>query len=278
MTNTIERVSPVQIDGIEFYCSLDGEKTGMSVAGLAKFVGMPRMTLRDVLTQIDNPGGESNQETLKAIALVPKYHTEILGDKQGGVGQVLTAEFCAEVCAYIAYEHKGGNATARYSLKKFTASGINNFIKEVTGHRKVGDLSQTNEILSRLVDSVDKMQVKLDQCGGYLKARVEYPGLEKWMNAIDTAVEETKQLEGDVPLYTLSEAMEKIYPGMTFSRGQRSGVGGAIAETYKNMKLAPAQQIKRLDDKGYQQGWVCGYPETMFPVIKACLLRVLSAL
>jgi hypothetical protein len=233
------------------------------------------------LKDIEHDAGTITQEALKAIALVPKYHTELIGTRHNnvhGAAQILTAQFCAEICAYAAYEYKGGSPTAKYSLKKFAASGMNNFIKEVTGHKKVGDLSQTNEILSRLVDSVDKMQIKLDQCGGYLKARVEYPGLEKWMNAIDPAVEETKQIEGEVPLFTLSEAMDKIYPGMTFSRGQRSGVGRAIAETYKNMKLAPAQQIRRLDKKGYQQGWVCGYPETMFPVIKACLLRVLSAL
>jgi hypothetical protein len=277
MNDTIERIVPVQVNGIEFYCSINGEKTGMSQAGLAKFVGMPRSSLQRLLADIEDAAQNEGHNSLKTIALVPKFHTDLIGHKQNAA-HILTAEFCVEICAYVAYEYKGGNQTARYSLKKFAVSGMNNFIKEVTNHRKVGDLSQTNEILSRLVDSVDKMQVKLGQCGGYLKARVEYPGLEKWMNSIDQAIDDTKLLEGNIPLFTLSEAMEKMYPGMTFSRGQRSGVGRAIAETYKNMKLEPAHQIKRLDDKGYHQGWVCGYPETMFPVIKACLLRVLNAI
>jgi hypothetical protein len=39
---------PKVTDGIEFYVSTDGKESGMSIAGLARFIGMPETTYRVV--------------------------------------------------------------------------------------------------------------------------------------------------------------------------------------------------------------------------------------
>ena len=52
----------------------------------------------------------------------------------GGTVSVIPAEICAAICTYYATESKAANDTARYSLAKFAAIGIDSWIRNVTGH------------------------------------------------------------------------------------------------------------------------------------------------
>jgi hypothetical protein len=275
MTVLIEKVPAKDIDGIEFYCSTDGERTGMSQVGLARFCGLPRISVWRLIESIVLPGSKKIPESLKELALVDIYHENLLGSSRGGSAQIIKAEICAEICAWAAYEHNGGNKVARFSLKKFAACGIKNFIQEVTGFKTLAPESNTDELLKKLIDKVDQMDVRLERTEGYLKARVEYPGLKDWMEAIEVDANQFL-LEGEQQLYTLNEAIAEIYHGMVLTKAHKTGLSRSISEVYKAMKLDPPVQVVRPNKVGYNSPPVNAFPSTMFPIIKACYSRLVQ--
>lgn len=279
MATSIEKVKATNIDGIEFYCSSNGEQTGMSQTGLAKFCGLPKSTVWRLLSAIDANDSKKIPEGLKHLALVDIYHGNLHGYTGGAPSAIVSAEVCAEICAWAAYEFNGGNKVARFSLKKFAATGIKNFIQEVTGFLTIGAESNTNAILLSLIGKMDAkldcIETRLERTEGYLKARVEYPGLKDWMESIDI-VSEQPLLEGSVELYTINEAIAKIYPGTTLSRAHKTSLSRTVMEVYRAMKLDPPAQVIRPNKVGYNSPPVNAFPETMFPVIKACFARVVQ--
>ena len=279
MTTQIEKVSPTKQDGIEFYCSANGEETGMSHSGLFKFVGIPRTTGQRLIGLNYSGAQHVFPESLERWNTVSIFHTNIVGVKDttdAQSGRIIKAEFCADFCSYIAYEYNGGNKVARYSLKKFASSGIKNFIHELSGFKTVSPSSEMNQILSILggmQTQISDMSTKLDKAQGYFKATVSYPGLEAWLND-DTIEEDTLCLpESDQSWYTIEEACTQLFPNITFEKGTRISIGMMVAATWKSMHQSLPIKVVRLDGNGYRRPPVAAYPASFLPLIKNDVIK-----
>jgi hypothetical protein len=279
MTVSIEKVKATIVDDIELFCSNDGKRTGMSQSGLARFTGIPKRTMSRIIEAITFGGTVAAYKGLEHLALVDIYVEKLVGASYIGSVSVIKAEICAEICAWAAYEYNGGNKTARFSLKKFAASGIQKFIQEATGFETIAEGSTTNDLLLSLMGEMQTdmraMNLKLTKADNYFKARIEWPGMEQWieesgLNDIEMAIEGTPEL------FTLNEAIAKIYPGTVLSKPHKTGLSRSISEVYKAMKLAPPVQVIRLNKVGYNSPPVNAFPETMFPIIKACFGRLVQ--
>lgn len=271
MTNAIERVSPVIHDGIEFYCSMNGEETGMSQTGLAKFVGLPATSLQRLLESFGlATQTESDLDVLASFQL-GIYCENLVGMNQRAPTRIIKADFCGELCAYVAYEYKGGNKIARYSLKRFASSGIQNFIQKVTGHQKIeGQSENLTLIVSMLRDltkDVGEMRVELGKTAGYRTAKVFYPGLS--FIPEDSLEDDTVlMIEGDLSWYTITEALVELFPNISFDKGAKVSIGKMVAATWKSLKQEYPTKIIRYSDKGTKKAPVAGYPASFLPLIK----------
>ena len=91
MSNQIEKVAPVTVEGIEFYCSSDGVNTGMSQTGLSKFANVHRKSVYNVLSLLDSTAIEELPEWLKPWKLVNVYYSNLLGTSNNKTAQILKA-------------------------------------------------------------------------------------------------------------------------------------------------------------------------------------------
>ncbi len=281
MTNQVEKVSPADYDGIEFYCSANGEETGMSHRGLFKFVGIPRTTGQRLIGVLDKPAQHKFPESLERWNAVSIFHDNITGSNDAKGAHIIKAEFCADFCSYIAYEYNGGNKIARYSLKKFAAIGIKTFIQELSGFKTVSPSSEINQILSILggmQTQISDMSTKLDKAQGYFKASVTYSGLEAWLGDETMADDMLYLPDSDPSWYTIEEAINQLFPNITFEKGTRISVGMMVAATWKSMHQSLPTKVVRLDDKGYRRPPVAAYPASFLPLIKNDVIKFVVTL
>ena len=197
---------------------------------------------------------------------------------------IIKAEFCADFCAYIAYDYSGGNKQAKFALKKFATSGIKNFIQELSGFKKVSDSSDTQQILSMLVGmqtQINEMSTKLDKAQGYFKASVSYPGLEAWLNdesIIDGDNDTLCLPESDHSWYTIEEAIEQLFPNIKFEKGNRISIGMMVAATWKSLHQTLPTKVVRVNDKGHKKAPVAAYPSSFIPFIKNDVIKFIVGL
>jgi hypothetical protein len=273
--SNIEKVSPVVVDDIEFYCSSDGKKTGMSQTGLGLFSNTSRRSVYAVLKQIEEVGEEALPEWLKRWKLEGVYHQNLSGSSQREGARIVKEEFCADYIEQVAFHPDRPNAGALASYRKFARIGINSFIKNVTGYRT---LEGSDEDIKAILGIVKSMEKKLDAASGFFQARVHYPGLEEiCKNTGLTEEEEVALLLAPAEeLLTLNECLAKIYPGMVLSKTQKHSLAILTGQAYKTLKLGSPTKVTRIGANGYALPPVYGYPERMLGTIKMLVGLVLA--
>jgi hypothetical protein len=283
----IEKVQPTTIDNIEFYCSINGEDTGMSHTGLFKFTGIARTTGRRLIGVLNDCGQHVFTGSLERWNTVSIFHENLLGVNDGKGGQILKAEFCADFCTFAAYEHNGGNKIARYSLSKFATSGIKTFIQEATGFKTVKPSSEMSTILAVLqrmdnqlsqnTKDLHEVRIELAKTAGYRTAKVFYPGLG--FIPEDPIEDDTLCLPGeDTSWYTVPEAMAELFPNMTFTNGNKISIGMMVSGSWKTLKQELPTKVVRLNKAGYKAPPIAAYPASFLPVIKNDIIKFIVSL
>jgi hypothetical protein len=156
MLGQVEKVSPVTVEGIEFYCSSDGLNTGMSQTGLSKFANVHRKSVYNVLSLLDSTAIEELPEWLKPWKLVNVYYDNLLGSNSTKTAQILKADFCADYIEQLAFHHEKPNQGALLSFRKFARIGISSFIKDVTGYRYLFSSQSDIQTILGIVKSLEQ--------------------------------------------------------------------------------------------------------------------------
>ncbi|MGL6343748.1 MAG: hypothetical protein ACRC80_31970 [Waterburya sp.] len=273
--NQIEKVAPVVVENIEFYCSRDGLRTGMSQRGLAIFANVHPKSVYNVLKVLDSGATERLPEWLKPWKLVGVFHEEMLGSKNNGVAQILKSDFCADYIEQLAFHPDKPNEGALTSFRKFARIGIGSFIKDVTGYR---DLSSSQEDIATILGIVKSMEKKLDAASGFFTAKIHYPALEEICKSTGlTEEEEVALLLPPVEkLLTLNECVQAIYPNMILSKTQKHSLAILTGQAYKTLKLGSPKKVIRRSAKGSNLPPVYGYPERMLGTIKLLITTMLA--
>ena len=117
-------------DGVEFYTVEATGESGMSVRGLAKLCGVEHSTISRLISNLVR---DTAPKRLKALVgndlnLVREF------SKNGGKVTVIRSEACSLIIKHYAFE---GSEIAEYSLERFTTSGINTWIQDITGWQRL---------------------------------------------------------------------------------------------------------------------------------------------
>lgn len=266
-------------EGIELYAT-DSE-CGMSQNGLARFCGV---TNDAVLLLIRKLGGEQN---------VPKMLESFVGQDlivsssfENGA-KVYKSALCAAVCTYYAYESKAANDTARYSLAKFAAMGIDSWIRQTTGHaiapaidpaQLAIQLLLENKAQSEKITALHEVTIELQkevlENERYMtKATLKAPGLQMLLDEAQYCSEGDRLPEqsGNVKTaYTLAEWLEEYkYPVPDKMYRQ---LRLAVAETFKSLRWYRPQKEDRYVEGKRRPAYV--YKPEDFHYLDTCFSQV----
>ena len=233
-----EIVAPaISENGVEFYISNDGTKSGVSQVGLSRLCGVSETTLRRLLKGT----APSTTTTQKGLDFFEGnvYHTELTSEQQA---KIVTTEAATEIIFYYGYEADTTNEVAKFSAKKFAKQGMHNWIKEISKFSANSDEKSLSTTINDLVSSVKELTNEVKSWKTVKRVA------DTRMGGINILVEEivrqeaekedifvARQIEGQVPTWSLAEWLLE-FRGTTLSKGKMSGLGRMTCETYKTLK------------------------------------------
>ena len=157
--SVIEKVNPVVIDSIEFYVSSNGLESGMSISGLARFIGMSESKLRhSIVNKLAKPFAEKEREN--QLSSVPEILEHFVGkvfsDEYTSPqnAKIIKSKVCEAIIFYVAFESALDNNTkdiAKQSYRKFAQYGLHEFIKKASNYIEQNDESSLVAELRKLI-------------------------------------------------------------------------------------------------------------------------------
>lgn len=231
-----ESVSPVIAEnGVEFYISNDGSKSGVSQAGLARLCGVTEVSIRRLV------GGARLSSTSKALESFTGdvFHLDLTSDQQA---KIITAEAATRIISYYAFNSNAANETAKFTLMKFATQGMHNWIKEISRFSADSDDKSLTTTMNALISSVNALTAEVKDWKTVRRVA------DNRMGGINILVDEIvkreaekedifnpKELAGNIPNWSLAEWLLE-FRGTTLSKGKMSGLGRMTCETYKSLK------------------------------------------
>jgi hypothetical protein len=282
--SNLEVVSPITVDGIEFYVSADGKHCGVSQVGLARLCGVAETTMRRTLTNLKGSGVRRSDASELVKDLKGKELSLAISSNQQA--NVIESKVAARIIQYFAFESSKATDIAKYSLGKFATIGIDTWIKEVTGFAESNDIAgmfkSISSQLNLMASEITEMKVQLIQTEGYRAARVELGGLRQWLEGVEQKelkeAEKESLLESEAePLYTLNEWANMAQDGLVLSRSNKHALANLVSSTYKAMKLEMPPKKQLRNDKGHKLPPVQAYPEKHFTLINMCYANLVAS-
>lgn len=260
---TVQMVQ-AEVDGIEFYVSIDGTQSGMSESGLARLCGVDRSSVHNLLQKA--AADKKVPEILKPI-LGKDFYLPTDADKNA---QVIPADICALVVEYYAFESKAKNETARFSFRKFASKGISSWIKEITGYQE-GQIPESKEILSILKEVLSEVSELKQISKEYKNLRGRtvktFPALDKTLEEL--ATEEECLPEENPQNYTLVEWIAETKKGVLLDNSSKHRLALLVSETYKSVTGSEPKKEHRQDKVTKKRtNSVSVYSYTEFPILQ----------
>lgn len=222
-------------DGIVFYVSADGKKTGISIAGLEQLIGLKPYS---VLFQekryptfyrmsINAPQREIESKWLK-----PAWGNVFDPSLKGSDGaKIVMAK--AATCIIKEYAFAKQNEIAVNSLDTFVDKGFDSWVKEVVNYSSEptlnGELLDTLKQMNGKLDAVSAKVSKWDKIEG-ITATI-YPGMKLLNDALSMTDVDKLLPSGD--LYTTREWLSM--KGIIVDKSTFYSFSRQAADTYKTM-------------------------------------------
>jgi hypothetical protein len=155
-------ITRVERDGVEFFTIDETGQSGMSESGLARLCGVTPMAVNKVLRNSVytwEQDGSLKPGFRKNLSCIPRDGRKISSSQDLHI-KILSAEVCARVIEYYAFESKYKTEEAIFAYRKFASMGINAWIQEIThwhGNPKprtgiVLEFATIAEILDKKID------------------------------------------------------------------------------------------------------------------------------
>jgi hypothetical protein len=269
------QVTAQEINGINFYVSADGQESGMSQTGLSKLCGVSQRDLGRLLKLVNKGGLESTTKIPER--LIPHSKTAVTPRHTSfGVSNFVPSKFCSDIIKYYAFDLK--SEIALYSCEKFMDIGIDAWIKKVVGFsedsKSLALLESINSTMGKLMVKVEHLEEIEARTEGYRRATVTLPLLERWMNALSDEAA-AKILEPAEELYTVKEALDKMFPGLILDKTSMKKLALKVGQTITALSDRPNLKKKTKNSRGYDMS-VNAYSEVQLPLIRLCYLSIIS--
>lgn len=264
-------------DGIEFYVSEDGKKTGMSINGLSRCCGVDNSTISKMLPSQEGLA----KRTPKWLETYVAEDFQLLAESTGV--KIIPSKVCARIITYYAYESKNAmNDIAKSTAEKFMSMGIDNWIKDLVGFEKVGEKDdRLANAIEVLISSVDGLKTEVEELKPIVKKynhlktgiTVRFPGVETLIND----AEKNQQLlaSSDQVNLTLTEWLATKRVNM--DRGGYCKFGRMVAETFRSCKLMEPKKTNKKKANGKWSNNVTVYNQDHFPILEMALTQFMQA-
>lgn len=278
MMSNLEVVKPIVVNCIEFYVSTNGKHTGVSVSGLAKLSGLASVnTLRTLLKSLDgHPGYTSKQPPKQLESLRGQVFSTLLkGDQVGTMDvEIVDSNAAAKIITYYAYVSKSANDVAKFSLEKFTAIGIDAWIKQVVGYTEpqVNNPVQAPDLTPLLQNILSELQATRQVRMSYynIKDTVKYqPGLNDIISSYEQGY-----LLADGQQFTLQTWLKA--KGVSLSHSVMTRLGSLVGRTYEVHHRRPAPKMCGSLLGNRHCGLVNVYTAEDIPLLESALKTCLS--
>ncbi len=256
-----------EVDGMEFYVSVDGKQSGMSESGLARLCGVSLFAIQSLLKRVAEPTNKELPKTLESFAGKALLLQDATNREQA---KVVSSDLCAAIVEYYAFESKASNDTARFSFRKFASKGMDLWIKEITGYQK-NQIPESKEILSLLqqllvkVDNLEKDSKEYKNLRG--RTVKTFPALDKTLEEL--ATEEDCLPEENPQNYTLVEWIAATKRGVILDNSSKHRLALLASETFKSVTGKEPKKEHRQDKTTKKRtNSVSVYSYTEFPILQ----------
>lgn len=273
MTTQVEIVKPIIAEnGIEFYISNDGEKSGVSISGLARLCGVGESTVRKLLTVPRTNGVVKALKTFTGDI----FHLALTSEQQA---KIVTNEAAAEIIFYYAFDSESANDTAKFTARKFATMGMHNWIKKITSFDCNSEIKSLTATVNSLVRSVDSLTHEVKSW------RVVKRVADESMNGVNLLIKEIEKSEADkleedyilapadLQTWSLTEWLRE-FKGVTLDSSKMKGLGRSVAETYKSMTQEPIIKDYRIVNGN--QAKVSVYRKQDFPILSVAFTKFMA--
>lgn len=270
----LEVVTPITKDGIEFYVSADGSKSGMSQTGLGVFCGVSEKSIfsqgriGDKLSQQEVPAWEA-PEVLKPFQ-GKVFHLDLTGNNRA---KIVTAEACAAFVEYYAFDSKAANGTAKYSYRKFATKGIHQWIKESAGAIEAQNGSQLLVMMQQILSEVRDLKQIATKYNAIREHTSTYmPGAEQLLDDLEDSggLLLSPCEDGKMSL----EAWLLSVKGITLDKPRFHKLAVLVAENYRALTKKEPERRKFVIGRKAKYN-VSVYEPEVFPVLQMCLNKLL---
>lgn len=249
----IELIVPRKSDsGIIFYVAANGERTGISISGIQRLIGVQDNGQLFLERRNRMLFAMANNERLKTIpeSLQPAWGNVFLSNAAGTDGAKIVSEEAAScIIEYYAIERQ--NVYAQKSLREFVRKGFSVWVKEIT-HFAATQSSFEKELLStvkELLPQIKQLTAKVekwDQVDG-ITTKI-YPGM-KLLNENLSQVGKEKLLPSN-DLFTVSQWLN--LKGIVLDKSTNHAFTRQVSDTFLTMtgQRPPAKYKTRYNKDG----------------------------
>lgn len=294
MPQSSENIQPQVIDGIEFYVSNDGAESGMSIRGLAKFVGVSKTTVSNLINKLEKPADTTESSSPSNLNtsnmpewLEPFVGTEFLLSTNGA--KVIPSTLCESIIFYYAYDSKDVSADvqsqARLAHRKFAQYGLHKFILQASGFVERSDISAMKNLLTEVLGEIkDLKSFKEDgiKFRSIRQSTMQMPGLDEMLDELGSEeyqerllIEQADSKDDEDSDEQLSVAGWLNKKGITLSRHNYLALSKSVAANFKAATRKEPQKKHFRNKDGTTTYNVFVYEPQFFPILQMCLEELL---
>lgn len=272
-SHQIEVVKPQEFEGIELYVSASGQESGMSVTGLAKFIGVsPSTLIKRLLPKLDNEVMASDvPESLKPF--VGNVFTSWL--TSDNKAKIINSRACEGIIFYYSYESdRVDEATvkqARLAHRRFAQIGLHKWICDVVGVIEQRDDRELLNMMQLVLSEVKELrQVTNEYRAIREKTTTHMPGADDLMNQLskDNLLEPCE--DGAMSLEGWLHSK-----GVTLDRKRFYRLSQIVADSYRSLVKSDPDKTKFVTN-GVAKYKVSIYRPEHFPILQMCLNKVVA--
>lgn len=270
MSNII--VTPTIVDDIEFYLTNDGKEAGVSIAGLVRLVGIPRMTIVDLVTKLERRNGFTPPKCLESL-LCNVFDLTVQGHRGA---KIIKSEAVVRLIEYYAFEANVTTDQARNSFRKFAQLGFIVWVKHITGYVEKAIEPTNAELLAAFQQLVSEVKETKEITREYKQLRnatvTIIPGVDKMLeDYMEMDLQNTlPTVDGKIALFQ----WVKLNHGCTLDNTTMHKLAHLVSGAYKSatgkepVKSRVVKSIDKTTGRKKYQNNTCVYSEEEFPILE----------
>ncbi len=257
----LTKAQPQVINGLEFYVSPDGKEAGMSATSLARLCGVASQTLTQRVLGSYYNEAKSTHKALESFTGKGLYCSM----ETSNASKPITAEACACIIEYYAFDTKESLEAAKKSYRAFAKAGIHTWILAQTGY-SITPKEPTSPDMSNLA-FMKAASVALTRHIQQQENLQNKPGLARVVNDLSTAS------HAALPPSKITLRDYVAAKGLSLETSVMQHLAGVVAHAYKTHNGGYPSKIyqvyQRTNGKARQK--VYGYSVEDYAMIDSSL-------